>query len=199
MLTVTWGDGATTSQFLAAGTTAYTVSHVYAATNTYTVTATVTDPDGASTSANTQVSVTVASGSAANVVDEMITLVQSFGLEWQDERWLVRKLNDLKGSLAYGNTQVCSGTGQLSHILAFAERNLTDAQYAELNDFATRLRAAAGCTGSASQLPKAVKAATVTTAVTSALTTQKKDAIAKDEKKTAKSDSKPKVGRGSAH
>jgi PKD repeat protein len=198
-LTVSWGDGATTSQFLAAGTTTYTLSHVYAATNTYSVTATVTDPDGASASGTTQVSVTAASGSAANVVDEMVTLVQSFGLDWQNERWLVRKLGDLKNSLVYGNAQVCSGTGQLSHILAFAQRNLTGAQYAELSESANRLRAAAGCSATATQLPKAVKTATVTTAVTSAPTTQKKDATAKDEKKAAKADSKLAAGRGSSH
>jgi PKD repeat protein len=197
-VTLSWGDGTSTSQFLAAGATTFAMSHVYGASDTYTVTATVTDADGASTSATTQVSVTVTAGSAANVVDEMITLVQGFGLDWQNERWLVRKLNDLKASLAYGNTQVCSGTGQLSHILAFAQRNLTDAQYAELRAFATRLEAAAGCTGDASQLPKVLKAATVTTTVTSALTTQKRDATAKDEKKAAKSGSKLTVGRGSS-
>jgi PKD repeat protein len=197
-LTLDWGDGASTSQFLAAGTTTFTASHVYAASGTYTVTGTVTDPDGASTNATTQVSVTVASGSAANVVDEMTTLVQSFGLEWQNERWLVRKLNDLKASLVYGNTQVCSGSGQLSHILAFAQRNLADAQYAELKSYAGRLEGAAGCSATASQLPKALKTATVTTAVTSAPTPQKKDATAKIEKKTAKAESKLAAGRGSS-
>jgi PKD repeat protein len=198
-VTVSWGDGASTSQFLAAGTTTFSVSHVYGTSGAYTVTATVTDPDGGSTSATTQVSITVAAGSAANVVDEMTTLVQSFGLEWQNERWLVRKLGDLKDSLVYGNTQVCSGTGQLSHILAFAQRNLTDAQYAELSDSATRLGAAAGCSASATQLPKVVKAAAATTAATTASTTQKKDATAKVEKKTAKADSKLAAGRGSSH
>jgi PKD repeat protein len=198
-VTLNWGDGASTSQFLAAGATTFAASHVYGASDTYTVTATVTDPDGASTSVTAQVSVTVSAGSASDVIDEMTTLVQSFGLAWHNERWLVRKLNDLKDSLAYGNTQVCSSTGLLSHILAFAERTLTAEQYAELSAAAIGLKAAAGCAGDASRSPKVLRAATVTTTVTPALPqplpTQRKDAPTKA--KSAKSDSKPAGGRSS--
>lgn len=171
LVTMGWGDGASTTQFLAAGTTTFAASHVYEASDTYTVTATVSDPAGASTSAGVQVVVTVAADSASDVLDAMSTLVQSFELDRNPERWLLKKLDDVKDSLAYGNNQVCSSTGTLSHIMFFAERNLTLDQYAALSALATKLEAAAGCTSDWSQHPKVQRAATVTTTVTTVLTT----------------------------
>jgi hypothetical protein len=193
---VNWADNTSTTQDLAAGATTFLASHVYGASGSYSVTATVTDAAGASTSATTQVVVTVASDSASDVVDQMSSLVLSFGLDRNNERWLLRKLDDLKDSLAYGNSQVCSSTGTLTHILAFGQRSLTSEQYAALNALATKLGAAAGCTSQGNQLPKVLKASTVKpTAVTPTVVTQaptlKQDTTAT----TTKSGSKLTEGR----
>jgi PKD repeat protein len=142
---VSWGDGASAAQSLAAGTTTFTASHVYEASGTYTVGATVTDPAGTSTSATTQVVVTVPTQTASEVLDEMSGLVLSFGLDRNTERWLLKKIDDLKDSLTTGNSQVCSDSGTLTHVMTFAQRELTSNQYAALNALATELKAAAGC------------------------------------------------------
>jgi PKD repeat protein len=203
-VTVNWGDGESTSQFLAPGRTTFEASHVYEASRTYTVEVIVNDTAGASTSAHMEVVVTVSAGSASDVIDEMITLVRNFELDRNTERWLVKKLTDMNSSLAYGNSQVCSSTGTLAHILAFAERNLTDDQNGDLRAFATRLEAAAGCTSSASQTPRVLKAPTATTTTASAQSltttvtpapTQKKDTTTNA--KSAKSDFRPAGGRSS--
>src|SRR6266550_3242307 len=145
---MTWGDGASERQSLAAGTTAFSASHVYAASGTYTVTATVTDPANESTNATTQVVVTIASESAADVLADMSTLVISFNVDRNTERWLLRKIDDLNASLAYGNSQVCSSSGTLAHLMAFGQRTLTSDQYAALSALSTKLQVAAGCSGS---------------------------------------------------
>src|SRR5438445_6767925 len=100
-LTLTWGDGATTTQALAAGATTFTASHLYGASGTYTVNATVTEPSGASTSATAQVPVTVPVVTAADVLDQMSALVVSFNLDRNTERWLLKKTGDTKDSLAH--------------------------------------------------------------------------------------------------
>lgn len=189
---LSWGDSTSTTQDLVAGATTFVASHVYGASGSYTVTATVTDSAGAPTSATTQVVATVASDSASDVVDQMSSLVLSFDLDRNTERWLLRKLDDLKDSLAYGSSQVCSSTGTLTHILAFGQRTLTNDQYAALNTLATKLEAAAGCTSPVTPLPKVQKATTVTTTVTPA-PTPKKDTTAT----ATKSGSKPTEGRKS--
>ena len=193
---VNWGDDTSATQDLVAGATTFAASHVYGASNTYTVSATVTDPAGASISATTQVVVTVPSDSASDVVDQMSALVLSFGVDRNTERWLLHKLDDLKDSLAYGNSEVCSSTSTLSHILAFAERTLTSDQYAALSALATKLEVAAGCTSQGNLLPKVPKASTATTMLVTPTTvtpapTPKKDTTAK----TTKSESTPTEGR----
>ena len=158
---LTWGDGASAQQSLAAGTTTFSESHVYEASGTYTVNATVSD-SAASTSATTQVVVTVPAVSASELLDRMSELVSSFGLDRNTERWLLKKLDDTQSSLAYGNGQVCSSSGTLAHLLSYAERTLTNDEYAALSDLATQLEVAAGCSGSWPLSPKVLKASSVT-------------------------------------
>jgi PKD repeat protein len=160
-LTLTWGDGATTTQALAAGATTFTASHVYTSSRTYTVSATVTEPSGALTSATAQVAVTVPTVSASDVLDQMSALVLSFNLDRNTERWLLKKIDDTQSSLAYGNGQVCSSGGSLDRLMSYAQRNLTNDDFAALSTLATQARSAAGC-GAASvrtgKTPKAVLA-----------------------------------------
>jgi PKD repeat protein len=199
---MTWGDGESALPIVEPGTTKFTASHVYTASRTYTVSATVTDAAGAPTSATAQVVVTVSAGSAAAVLDEMADLVRTFDLDRNTERWLLKKIDDLKASLAYGNGQVCSATGLLNHILAFADRTTSNEHLADLRALTAKLEAAAGCTGNGAQSPKVQKAATVTakpvpptttvTPTTSA-PTPKKDTTAKP----AKADLKATEGRNS--
>jgi len=197
---MTWGDGASERQSLAAGTTAFSASHVYAASGTYTVSATVTDPANESTNATAQVVVTISSGSAADVLDEMAAFVRSLDLDRNTERWLLKKIDDLKASLAYGNGQVCATTGVLNHVMAYAGRTLTSDQITELQVLTAKLEAAAGCSSNGAQSPKVQKAATVpaktvtpktTVPSTTSSPTPKKDTTAK----AAKADQKAMEGR----
>ena len=144
-LTLTWGDGSTTTQALAAGATTFTASHLYSASGAYTVNATVTEPSGASTSATAQVAVTVPVVSASDVLDQMSALVVSFNLDRNTEHWLVKKIDDTKDSLTSGNGQVCSSGGSLDRLMSYAQRNLTNDQFAALSALATQARSAAGC------------------------------------------------------
>ena len=198
---MTWGDGASERQSLAAGTAAFSASHVYAASGTYTVTATVTDPANESTNATAQVVVTIAAESAADVLDDMSTLVISFNVDRNTERWLLRKIDDLNASLAYGNSQVCSGSGTLAHLMSFAQRTLTSDQYAALSALSTKLQVAAGCSGSGALSPKVLKAATVTaktvTPTTSSLTTSAPTSRKDTTTKAVKADQKATGGRSS--
>jgi PKD repeat protein len=147
-VTMSWGEGTTTLN-LAAGVTSFTASHAYSANGTYTVSATVTDPSSASATASVQVTVSASTGgSAAALLDEMSTLVQSFGLDRNTERWLLRRIDDLKASLATGNTQVCADLRTLGKMSAFASRTLTSDQYAALTALAAQLETAAGCSQS---------------------------------------------------
>lgn len=201
-VTVSWGDGASARDALAAGATTFTSSHVYGASDTYNVTVTATDPHGASANLTKRFAVTLPAGSASDVIDEMSSLVWSFDLEWRTERWLLKKLDDMQGSLAYGNGQICSSTGSLNHVLSFAQRTLRYEQYAALSAFAPQVQAAAGCASNGSQLPKVLKATAVTTTAAPALkdpaTSQKNDTTkvaTKDAAKATKSDSKATQGR----
>jgi PKD repeat protein len=196
---VTWGDGDSARPIVDAGTTTFTASHVYATSGTYTVSATVTDAAGTPTSATAQVVVTVSAGSAADVLDEMAALVRSFDLDRNTERWLLKKIDDLKASLAYGNGQVCSASGTLDHLLAFADRTLGNDKFDELRALTAKLEAAAGCSSNGAQSPKVQKAATVTAKTvtpttaspTTSAPTPKKDTTAK----SAKADLKATDGR----
>ena len=199
-LTVTWGDGVSERQSLVVGDRLFTSAHVYLQSGPYTVTATVADAAG-QTSATRQVVVTVPATTASAVLDEMSSLVLSFDLDRNTARWLVRKLDDLRGSLAYGNDQICSTSGTLAHLVAFAQRTLSPEQYAALSADSAQLQTAAGCTSTANQLPKVQGAAAVTTAATPS-SAPKKDTTtqvaAKDTAKSTKAESKAMPGR-SAH
>ena len=181
-VSMSWGDGATALQTLAAGTTNFSASHLYAASGTYTVTATVADPANTSATATTQVVVTVPAETASQILDEMSALVLSFNLDRNTERWLLKKLDDLQSSLAYGNGQVCSSSGTLNHLLAFAQRTLTIDQYAAVSVLSTNLEASAGCSSSGAQSPKVLKASNVTP-VTTVTTATAKTALAPAPKK----------------
>ncbi|TMF63966.1 MAG: hypothetical protein E6I14_04250 [Chloroflexi bacterium] len=185
--TLTWGDGATTTQTLAAGATAFSAAHVYEASGAYTIAATVTEPSGASTSATAQVAVTVAASSTSDVLDQMSALITSFNLDRNNERWLLRRIDDTKASLAYGNDQVCSSTGTLAHLLQYAQRTLTNDQYAALSALATQAQTAAGC-GSAS-----VRTTKQPTKTVVATTTSDKNKT----EKSKKTDAKRSAGRDS--
>ena len=165
-----------------AGTTTFSASHLYAASGTYTVTATVADPANTSATATTQVVVTVPAETASQILDEMSALVLSFNLDRNTERWLLKKLDDLQSSLAYGNGQVCSSSGTLNHLLAFAQRTLTIDQYAAVSVLSTNLEASAGCSSSGAQSPKVLKASNVTP-VTTVTTATAKTALAPAPKK----------------
>ncbi len=191
-VSISWGDGASAQQTLAAGTTTFSASHLYAASGTYTVTATVADPANTSATATTQVVVTVPAETASQILDEMSALVLSFNLDRNTERWLLKKIDDLQSSLAYGNDQLCSSSGTLNHLLNFAERTLTTDQYAAVSVLSTKLEAAAGCSSSAAQSPKALKASSVTPVTTDTTATAKtatpapKDTTAKTTKAALK-------------
>jgi len=195
---MTWGDGDSVRPLVAAGTTTFTASHVFAASGTYSVTATVTDAAGASTDATAPVVVTVSAGSAADVLDEMSALVLTFDLDRNTERWLLKKIDDLKASLAYGNGQVCQANGAFEHILAFAERTIGSERYAALTALTAKLDAAAGCSSNGATNPKVqraaavtTKSATPTTTTATSASTSKKDTTAK----AAKADLKATTGR----
>src|SRR6266566_4730623 len=172
-VSMSWGDGATALQTLAAGTTNFSASHLYAASGTYTVTATVADPANTSATATTQVVVTVPAETASQILDEMSGLVLSFNLDRNTERWLLKKIDDLQSSLAYGNAQVCSSSGTLDHLLNFAERTLTNDQFVALSVLSTNLEASAGCSSSGAQSPKVLKASNVTPVTTVTTATAK--------------------------
>jgi len=185
--TLTWGDGATTTQTLAAGVTTFTAAHVYGASGTYTINSTVTEPSGASTSATAQVTATVAAASTSDLLDQMSALITSFNLDRNTERWLLRRIDDTTTSLAYGNDQVCSTTGTFAHLLQYAQRTLTTDQYAALSALATQAQTAAGC-GSASV--RTIKQPTKTVVAT---TTSDKNTT----EKSKKTDAKRSAGRDS--
>jgi PKD repeat protein len=149
---LTWGDGDSAQQSLAAGLTTFSAAHLYAASGTYTVSATVSD-SASSTSATTQVVVTVPAVTASELLDQMSGLVSSFGLDRNTERWLLKKIDDTKASLADGNGQVCSSSGTVAHLMAYAERTLTTDQFAALSGLATQLETAAGCAANPSVHP----------------------------------------------
>ena len=143
---VNWGDGDAIAPDLAAGTTTIDLAHVYAASGSYTVTVTVTDhPFGTSTGTTLRVPITVPVVTATDILDQMSNLVASFNIDRNTERWMLRRIDDLQASLDYGNGQICSGSGTLSHLMAFAVRNLSSADYATLSALSTKLQDAAGC------------------------------------------------------
>lgn len=178
-VTVLWGDGTTSTSTLAAAVTLFTTTHTYSAAGTFTVSVTVTDPAGASTSATTNVVATVLASTPADVLDQMSALVDSFGPSPATERWLLRKIDGLRASLASGgNAQLCANLKILSQISAFAGRALTNDQAAALDALGGKLETAAGCAGTALGAPRVQSATRVTT---TALPTfaEKKDATTK--------------------
>jgi PKD repeat protein len=145
-VTMSWGDGTTTTWTLAAGVTSFNASHTYATSGTYTLNATVTDPSSAS--ANASVLVTVSAGTAAELLDQMSGLVRSFDLDRNTEPWILRRIDELKASLATGSTQLCTDLKTLAKLSAFASHRLSTDQYAALSALATQLEAAARCAAS---------------------------------------------------
>ena len=140
-----WGDG-TTSLSLSAGVTSFTASYAYTATGTYTVTSTVTDPSGAWTkTANVQVVVTVAGGTTADLLDQMKALVQSFDLDRNTERWLVRRIDSLKASLP-ANNELCFDLKLLAEqVASYGSRTLSSDRWAAVSSLVDQLEASAGC------------------------------------------------------
>ena len=175
-VTILWGDGTTSTSTVIAGATSFTATHTYLAAGTFAVTVTVTDPAGASATATTSVVATVPASTPSEIVDQMSALVSSFGLSDPTQRWLLKKLDDLQASLATDNSQVCSSTGTLAHLMAFAQRNLTTDQFAALNDLAIKLEVAASCPGAGPLTPRGQRPsrpALVTTTTTTAKTGQR--------------------------
>ncbi|MDP9275571.1 MAG: PKD domain-containing protein [Chloroflexota bacterium] len=192
-VSLAWGDGTTTQSTLAAGVTSFSATHTYASAGTFTVTVTVTDSAGASTNATKSVVTSVLSSTPSEIVDQMSALILSFNLDRTTERWLLRKLDDLQASVAYGNDQVCSSSGTLNHLMAYAQRTLTSDQYAALNALATKLQVAASCPNAGSLFPKVQKAPTVTTKTATPTPAPKKDTTSK----TTKGDPTPTGGHDS--
>jgi PKD repeat protein len=180
-VTMLWGDGTTSTSTLAAGATSFTTTHTYLAAGTFTVTATVTDPAAAAVSATTSLVATVLSSTPADVLDQMSALVQSFGLSSTTERWLLRKIDSLRTSLASGgNAQLCADLKTLGHISSFAGRTLTNDQAAALDALGLKLQSAAGCSGTVILFPKVQRATTVATTV-KPTPTEKREATTTDE------------------
>jgi hypothetical protein len=151
---VTWGDGTPTATLsLAAGVTSFTATHPYANAGTWTVAATVTDRAGASTSATTSAVVTVPT--AADLLDRMSGLVRSFALDRTTERWLLRRVDLLKASLASGPHEFCEALGDLDRFWTVARRVLTSEQLTALSDLMTKVHATARC-GDAGQQGTAI-------------------------------------------
>jgi PKD repeat protein len=196
-VTMSWGDG-TTTWTLAAGATSFNASHTYTTSGTYTLDATVTDPSGASANASVQVVVTVSGGTAAELLDQMSGLVLSFELDRTIERWLLRRIDELKASLSTGDTQLCADLKTLGKLSAFASRTLSPDQYAVLSALATKLEAAAQCsatnlrpTGEPRQKTPIVKPTTPTPLNRTSADKDKSD-------KSEKQDEQTKSGRGHA-
>ena len=159
-VTYNWGDGSTATWPVATGARSYSWSHTYAASGRYTVTVKVTDAAGLWTSASTNVAVTT---SVSDLLDRMSALVKTFGLDRNVERWLLHKIDDLKASLAFGNSELCADLKTLGHLDAFADRTLTDDQLAALRSLSTQIGTAAGCASTApnTKAPTATPKATV--------------------------------------
>jgi PKD repeat protein len=192
-VTMLWGDGTTSTSTLVAGATLFSATHTYLSAGTFTVTVTVTDPAAASTSGATSVVATAAASTVSDVLDQMAAFVESLGLSPNTERWLLRKIDDLRASAAGGgNAQLCASAKVLGHLSAYAGRVLTNDQAAALDSLGKQLETAAGCAGSAIANQKVQKTTRVTTTVPP---TQKKETTTNDENKgvAAKSDKSDKT------
>ena len=200
-VTMLWGDGTTSTWTAAAGATMFTTTHTYLTAGTFTVSATVTDPAGAFTSATKGIVTTVLAGAPSDVLDQMKALVLSFDLYPNTERWLLRKTDDLGSSLASGgNASLCADLKILGHISAYAGRVLTNDQAAALDVLGRKLEIAAGCTGTVIVSPKRQKVTPVTTTVTPTSTEkEKKEASSTDKTNkvtTTKTESEKSVKSG---
>ena len=178
-VTILWGDGTTSTSTLVANGTTFTATHTYLAGGTFTVTVTVTDPAAAAASATTSIVAAILASTASDVLDQMAALVTSYGLDANTERWLLRKIDSLRASLASGgNAQLCADLKTLGHLSAFAGRVLTNDQAAALDALGLKLQAAAGCPGTVILSPKVQRATPVPTTGTPTPAT-KKDKTAK--------------------
>jgi PKD repeat protein len=183
-VSMAWGDGTPTELWtLGPGVTLLSKTHTYTKAGPFTVTVTVTDPAGASTNATKPLVTTILSSSPTDVLDQMSALVLSFDLDRNTERWLLRKIDDLRAALTSGgNTLLCADLKTLGHISAFASRVLTSDQAGALDTLSTKLEAAAGCSSTAGQTPRGLKASTVTTTTATPAPAPKKDTTPKTTK-----------------
>lgn len=193
--TIDWGDE-TTTLTLAVGARSFVASHGYASSGTYTVSATVTDESGGLASATVPVVVTVSAGNAAQLLDQMKMLVQSFELDRSTERWLVRRIDELKRSLSNGNAQLCNDLKILAKVAAYGSRSLSSSEWAAVNALAEQLETAAQCPAAAARRAQSEKK-TVARPVTPPTSTDKgkadkeradKERADKDKAETAKAD-----------
>ena len=142
-----WGDSTqSTTVSLAAGVTTFGATHGYATAGTWTVSATVTDPASASTSASTQAVVNAAPATTTGaLLDQMTDLVKSFGLDRTSERYLMRRIDQMKASI--GTRDFCESVGDPDRFRSVARHAMTSEEYASLSDLMTKLRASAHCSG----------------------------------------------------
>ena len=150
-VTMTWGDGHSTTWTLPAGVTSFDATHTYDAAGTFTVNGTVTDPSGASATASKQLVIQPASGSVDQLLDQLADLVRSYDLDRNTERWLLHKIDDLRRSLASGNGEGCTDLKILDHLAQFAGRVLSTDQFAGVSALAQQLEVAAGCPNAAAR------------------------------------------------
>ena len=142
---MSWGDGPPVTFVLDAGATSFTATHAYATAGTWTVTATVTDPAGASTSATTHSVVTAPATTTAELLDELSALVQGLDLARPAERWFLHRITKLKASLARGNDELCEALQGFDRLSSLVRRSLTGEQVEALTELTTKLNASANC------------------------------------------------------
>ncbi|MDQ2913700.1 MAG: PKD domain-containing protein [Chloroflexota bacterium] len=143
---MSWGDGTPSSTWsLAPGVTSFTATHGYASAGTWMVSATATDSAGASASATTLVVVTAPATTTAALLDQLTDLVKSFDLDRSTQRWLIRRLDELKSSVAGSSAEFCDALRGLDRLASIGRRTLTSEQLAAVSDLTAKLQASATC------------------------------------------------------
>lgn len=143
---MSWGDGTpSTTWSLAPGVTSFTTTHGYGTAGTWAVSAKVTDPAGAATSANTNAVVMAPATTTAALFAQLTDLVKSFDLDRTTSRWLMHRIDEMKSSLAAGGNDFCDGLRGLDRLAWVGRATLTSEQIAAVNDLTTKLKASAHC------------------------------------------------------